>query len=114
MSRISNVDARRYITNRKPFKTNSGAVHCKTTDDLYVVYSYGDHYPMWVYDCISGQWFGNSDQSSKTTQKQKSQTRPSVDDITMVTTDYLQAMILAGSYANACARRIISEEVNIQ
>ena len=107
MPRVSNVDARRYITNREPFVTNSGAVYCKTTDDLYVVYSYGAHYPMWVYDYAAGQWFGNADQSTRTTGKQKSQTRPSDADIHMVSTDELISIINSCGYADACADRMV-------
>ena len=58
----SNMFARLEIQNTKP--------------DLYAVYSYGKHFPMYVFDYGSSQWFGNSDKYSRTTSKHQTQAHP--------------------------------------
>ena len=42
----------------------------------YAIYSYGPHFPMYVYDEESGQWLGNSDKYSRTTSTHQSKYRP--------------------------------------
>ena len=42
----------------------------------YVVYSYGFHYPMYVYDYEACQWYGNADKSTRTTERHKNLVRP--------------------------------------
>lgn len=44
---------------------------------VYVIYSYGSHFPMYVYDELSQQWLGNSDKYSRTTSTHQSKYRPS-------------------------------------
>jgi len=44
---------------------------------VYVIYSYGSHFPMYVYDETSQQWLGNSDKYSRTTSSHQSKYRPS-------------------------------------
>jgi hypothetical protein len=42
----------------------------------YTVYSYGSHYPMYVYDYEACQWYGNEDKSTPTTQRHKTRFEP--------------------------------------
>lgn len=56
--------------------------HCwknKAVDDcrVYVIYSYGSHFPMYVYDETVGEWVGNKDKYSRTTSSHQSKYRPS-------------------------------------
>ena len=44
---------------------------------VYVIYSYGSHFPMYVYDETSQQWLGNTDKYSRTTSSHQSKYRPS-------------------------------------
>jgi hypothetical protein len=44
---------------------------------VYAIYSYGSHFPMYVWDELSGQWLGNSDKYSRTTSTHQSKYRPS-------------------------------------
>lgn len=44
---------------------------------VYVIYSYGHHFPMYVYDEESGQWLGNKAKYSRTTSTHQSKYRPS-------------------------------------
>ena len=45
-------------------------------NELYVVYSYGRHFPMWIWDKNVGQWIGNKEKYSRSTSRQQSQTKP--------------------------------------
>lgn len=45
--------------------------------DSYVVYSYGIHYPLYVYK--NGSWFENETKYSTTTSKHKTQLRPTFE-----------------------------------
>lgn len=36
-------------------------------DNVYVVYSYGTHYPLFVFDASANCWFANNEKSSRTT-----------------------------------------------
>jgi len=44
---------------------------------LYVVYSYGEHFPIYIYDSKRDEWYGNSDKYSRSTSKHQNQAYPS-------------------------------------
>ena len=77
----------RLVEARVAFKGNS-VFSSWVSPNLYVVYSYGTHFPMYVYDasaCVfggfgnvigKGAWLGNTDRYSVTTSKHQGKTRP--------------------------------------
>lgn len=115
--KIANKDARDYVRSRKEFKgSNLFAewVTVKYTDenghwqtrDVYVVASYGKHWPLFVYDDLVGVWFENMDRYSVTTSKHKSQAHPNVptiacdkDVIRDVIANGVNAVVLRGEAA---------------
>ncbi len=109
MPRLANNELRGPISRREMFKTNSGSVFPRREGNLYVVYSYDTHFPMWVYDGHINQWFGNEDRWSRTTSKQQSQTRPDVE-MTMWSTDTLRRIVSLGGFVQYTAKRILREE----
>lgn len=86
MSKITNSQARAYIMRHEEFKTGNETIFGHYHYDFqargiyqkvtYVVYSYGYHFPMYVYDYEAEQWVGNRDKYSRTTSKHQSITRP--------------------------------------
>ena len=84
MTKITNAQAKLYIERKEEFKTGNetifGEFYEGDTDQsipaVYVVYSYGKHFPMWVYDYGADQWYGNQDKYSRTTTKHQSITKP--------------------------------------
>ena len=42
----------------------------------YIVFSYGLHWPLFIYDHKKGQWYGNSDKYSVTTSKHYTKLNP--------------------------------------
>lgn len=68
---------------------------------LYVVYSYGHHFPLFVYDADSNVWIENSSKYSNTTSKHRTQLHPlcdtikrTLDDVMMVTRNGICALLL--------------------
>ena len=61
----TNKQSRELVLNKQEFKTSNGTV-----------YSYGKHFPMYVYDYRMCEWYGNSDKYSPTTSKHQSTCRP--------------------------------------
>jgi len=49
----------------------------RDNDSRYVVYSYGKHFPMYIW--TEGSWYGNADKFSRTTNKHQAQCRPLTD-----------------------------------
>lgn len=86
---ITNRDSRRFAEQCLPFKANNifGEYN---REGVYVVYSYGYHYPMFAY--LNGTWYENSDKYSVTTSKHHGQARPAGDTV-KVNTEDLQRLI---------------------
>lgn len=84
MTRLTNHEARQYVLDKKPFKTNNetmfGLFRKGSTENTYpptyTVYSYGEHFPMYVYDYEACQWIGNKDKYSRTTTNHQRIVRP--------------------------------------
>lgn len=88
---------------KEPFQFNN-VFAIGTNTPTYTIYSYGGHFPMYVYDYKLSQWFGNKDKSTSTTGRHKSKFKPySVSQ--WVDTKTLQT-ISAFGLVGACAKRI--------
>lgn len=74
----TNKQARELVLDKQEFKTSNGTIYGthNLLADTYTVYSYGPHFPMYVYDYTTNQWYGNSDRYSRTTSKHQSRCRP--------------------------------------
>jgi hypothetical protein len=81
--------ARQYVQKLQPFRNNAAggkgpknaSLWGEITGDLYVVYSYAPHWPLWIN--WKGIWFGNIDKFSRTSSKHFSQTHPHVAYVPM-------------------------------
>ena len=102
--KVSNTNARAYVQNLKPFiGSNTFAVWTGSEETgRYVVYSYGTHWPMFIWDAKVKQWFVNDSRFGKTTSKQHTQLHPHpdtvlielhVDDMCKVATSGITALI---------------------
>ena len=87
MLKLSNSNVRRAVQNRAEFKNTNGTLFGKwETPFLYVVYSYGEHFPLFLWDCnyTYGAWACNTDKYSVTTSKHKTVANPQCE---MVSSD---------------------------
>lgn len=74
---VLNSNMRKLVTSHTPFINGNKTVFANLKDNgMYVVYSYGYHYPMLIWEPVSGMWFVNEDKSTRTTSMHKSKTRP--------------------------------------
>ena len=80
MSKIvktTNRDCRRYVRNCVAFDNSNGQLYARRTAyGLYVVYSYGPHWPLFIYCPETEQWFENEDKYSMTTSHHRSYAHP--------------------------------------
>lgn len=101
--RVNNSDAAHHVRGREDFTgSNMFGVNHR---HVYVVYSYGKHFPMYLYDNQSGRWVGNSDKYSRSTTRHQSQTRP-YDIDKWVTTDEIIDIDRAGSMVEFIRRKL--------
>lgn len=71
--KTTNTKSRKYVQAMEPFSASnlSGVIEGK----FYVVYSY-KWYPLFIYSYAEGRWFENTDRYGVSTSKQRSQSRP--------------------------------------
>lgn len=82
MKRINGRHARSYVQSLKPFKNSNGQLYADWIDsERYVVYSYGSHWPLFVYHISRNTWFENSDRYGVTTSKHRTFTHPHTDTV---------------------------------
>lgn len=55
---------------RRPFDASS--VYARRLSLGYVVYSYGEHFPLFIFSSESGIWYVNADRYSATTSRHRS------------------------------------------
>ena len=93
--RVSNNKARNMVENLEEFQGSNmfGRWLSRAEDNqVYVVYSYGHHFPMYIYDDKERKWVGNKDKYSRSTTRHQSQGRPSEVDM-WLNTDEMQEVI---------------------
>ena len=83
---IANYRARAYVQRKEHFDgahifarwstKESDHKMGRSKQTIYTVYSYGHHFPMFVYDADANVWVENSDHYSVTTSKQRTQLHP--------------------------------------
>ena len=103
--RVANKDTSEYIDKLEVvegsniFTENSGKLpdNPTTDDNLYIVYSYGWHFPMYIYCRQADLWYGNSDKYSASTSKHQSQARPTQPITQWLTTQEMKDMVRHGS-----------------
>ena len=64
------------IKSKKEFEAETVFAVDYPTTGYYVVFSYGLHWPLFIYDYKLRQWYGNSDKCSTTTSKHYSRLNP--------------------------------------
>lgn len=75
--RTTNQGARKCVQARQPFRNSNGQLYgAWHNDSTYVVYSYGPHWPLFIYDRDADCWYGNEDKVSRTTSHHRSYAYP--------------------------------------
>lgn len=99
--RINGRLAYTYTRERKPFRNSNNQLYAEWTGGVaaysdgvtvphpdtrpcsvrYVVYSYGDHWPLHIWDDTSQCWYSNTDKYGPTTSKHATQSHPRCDTV---------------------------------
>ena len=110
MQRIANRDARNAAKCRMEFNGSNIFGRATADGERYVVFDYGLHYPMYVWD--SGQWYENGDGYSITTSKHHGQVRP-VPNTLLMSTEAMQQLVAYG-IAGVAVNEEVSEDIVAQ
>lgn len=93
--RIANANARTEVVGRREFQASN--IFGVNQGGLYTVYSYGLHWPMFIYDSETGRWFENEDKYSVTTSKHRTQAHPQ-RETTLLSCHAMQDIVAKRSY----------------
>lgn len=81
------------LPERQPFKNSTGSLYGKTEQPgLYVVYSYGPHWPLAVWTQDTG-WMLNEDKTSPTTTRHRADVAKCLDTWTDASCTYLKRFV---------------------
>lgn len=87
--RINGRLSRPYVQRREAFKNSNGQLYAEWLDApdgslaRYCVYSYGPHWPLFIYVPHVSTWFENKDKYGPTTSKHRTQTHPHCDTVSL-------------------------------
>ena len=101
-NKIANKNASESVNNRDVFQGSNIFAEllrhhtCGCNENLYVVYSYGHHFPMYVFDYDTREWYANKDKYSSTTSKHQTQCRPRFEIARKFNTEDLKKLIARG------------------
>ena len=105
IKRISNAEARKYVKTRVSFITNNKTLFSEQRETGYVVYSYGSHFPLFIYEPISARWYENEDKYSRTTSMHRTKAHPHTETIKLST--YGMTMLINRGFGWMCEQRIL-------
>ncbi len=75
--KTTNRGARACVQTLQPFTNSNGQLYARWVNpNTYVVYSYGKHWPLFIWDASKKTWFENEDRYSSTTSHHRSYTHP--------------------------------------
>lgn len=110
--RINGRLARSYVQTRTEFKNSNGQLYgeWRTVNghSHYTVYSYGMHWPLFIWVREVKTWFENKDKFSPTTSKHRSYTHPYPPTIVPLSCDNMRALDVRG-YGEFIMDRLVGE-----
>jgi len=107
MIRITNDEIPRHVAQLEPFTNRHNSVFANDDAAKYVVYSYGDHFPMAMFDKDVQKWIVNKDKVSVTTTRHQSHVRQGIDCVDLwLSNNHMQLAVHKGY------RRFIADHIN--
>jgi hypothetical protein len=77
--RTTTRQASRYVKVTMPFKNSNAQLYGEWRNEMYVVYSYGQHFPIYIFEPTTRRWFANEDKYSRTTTTHQSCAHPGTE-----------------------------------
>ena len=111
MKRVSNKNCRSLVQQRIPFKGSNlyGITREQSTDnERYVVYSYGEHWPLFIY--TQGCWFENEERHSQSTTIHRSHSHPHCPTV-LLSTHWMKTLAQFG-YNAIAKERILGTDMH--
>lgn len=104
---VPGTNVRPYVQQKVDFTNSSGSLYGSYSHSKrqYTVYSYGPHWPLFIYSNVTGQWYENTDRYGTTTSKHHGQSHPHCDTIGLSCDDM---QYLEGFGAIALTRKRVS------
>ena len=96
MVKTTNYNCRSYVRQCQPFVASH--LWGEWSNGRYMVFSYGQHWPLFVYEQVTNTWYGNQNKYSPTTSRHYSQAHPLVEMV-MLSVDDMKAVVRGGSVA---------------
>ena len=98
-TRTSNKACRQYVEKCLPFVASH--MWGEWLNGRYVVFSYGQHWPLFIYEQATDMWYGNQNKYSRTTSRHYSQANPSTYNpqikLVPLSVDDMKAVVRGGS-----------------
>lgn len=97
--RINGRNSRGYVQRKEPFQNSNSQLYAEwlgldgreNSEARYCVYSYGPHWPLFIYVPKVGTWFENKEKCSTTTSKHRTFTHPHCDT-TLLTLEQMKLL----------------------
>lgn len=99
MKKIANQHASTFVKAKALFKGSN--LYAENRNNSYVVYSYGEHHPLYVYNFTHQQWYANTDKVSRTTSKHAGQAHPHDPNMLYGSTRILNNIIYSNDQTGA-------------
>lgn len=106
------ASCRTYVERRVPFHTsNKQLFGYWTTSGVYACFSYGQHWPLFVYEPTTCKWFANEDKYGTTTSKHYSKAHPFNTPTPIHLSCAAMQQLVSGGYTKLVEWRLVSGEV---
>jgi hypothetical protein len=90
-------NCRQYVERRVPFHTsNKQLFGYWAPSGVYAVFSYGQHWPLFVYEPTTSKWFANEDKYGTTTSKHYSKAHPFGVSVVMLSCNAMKQLVAQG------------------
>jgi hypothetical protein len=114
--KIANIHCRPLVEAREEFQGSNlwGVWHDSTLtesiDKQYVVYSWGHHFPIYIYTDRCNLWFGNKDKYSQSSTKHQAMARPRDVEIHMLSRSSMCTLAKVG-YTEIVRLRLLGKVI---
>lgn len=99
--KTTNAKCRAYVRSCTPFTNSNDQLFGRwETPHLYVVYSYGSHWPLFMYNAATCLWYENEDKYSVTTSRHHGYAHPHFPTETR-SCGWLRSFIMSERFAKA-------------
>jgi len=106
------ANCRSFVERRVPFHTSNKQLFGYWCDSgVYAVFSYGQHWPLFIFEPTTSQWFANEDKYGVTTSKHYGKAHPFYQGVPTKLSCTAMKRLVATGYTQLVEWRLVSGEV---